>query len=467
MEETLQTFQRLTAFLLENEQQQPVPAPIEPDDLLRTLDLSLADEAVPDQELEARLRELIQHTPKTASRLFFNQLFGGRNSQAVLGDLLAVMLNNSMYTYKVAGPMIGVEKTLLAEVSRRIGYGADAGGTIAAGGSMTNFMAMNMARDIARPQARQEGMTAGLVAYTSAEAHYSIPKNAAFLGIGRQNVRSVPTNARGEMQPDALAAMIEEDLRLGNQPFFVNATAGTTVFGAFDPIAPLAAICRKHRVWLHVDGAYCGAVIFSRRHRHLVSGLERSDSFSFNAHKMIGTPLSCSLLVTQDRKHLHDSYSNDAQYLYQTGSDDWNPGKTSFQCGRRNDALKFWTLWKSVGTQGLEALVDKQFVLADFARTYIADHSDYQLLGIDNSISVCFNYKNIPAQELCTALYEHAEVMVGYGSFNGADFVRLVTINYRNSEDDILNFFGTMERFFEHRAEADPAPPANRAPVLS
>lgn len=467
MEETLQTFQRLTAFLLENEHQEPVPVPVEPDDLLRTLDLSLADEAIPDQELEARLRDLIRHTPKTASRLFFNQLFGGRNSQAVLGDLLAVMLNNSMYTYKVAGAMVGVEKALLAEVSRRIGYGAQAGGTVAAGGSMTNYMAMNMARDIARPHARQEGMTAGLVAYTSAESHYSIPKNAAFLGIGRQNVRWVPTNARGEMQPEALAAMIEDDHRLGKQPFFVNATAGTTVFGAFDPIEPLAAICRKYGVWLHVDGAYCGSVIFSRRYQHLVKGLELSDSFSFNAHKMIGTPLSCSLLVTQDRKHLHDSYSNDAQYLYQTSSDDWNPGKTSFQCGRRNDALKFWTLWKSAGNQGLEALVDKQFALADFARNYIANHPDYQLLGIDNSISVCFNYKNIPAQAMCTALYEHAEVMVGYGSFNGADFVRLVTINYRNSEDDILNFFKTIERFFARRAGADWNLSANRTPVLS
>ena len=174
---------------------------------------------------------------------------------------------------------------------------------------------------------------------------------------------------------------------------------------------------------------------------------ENVDSFSFNAHKMLRTPLTCSIIVTQNKKHLHQSFSNEAEYLYQTDDDDLNLGKTSLQCGRPNDALKLWTLWKSVGTNGLEQIVDHQFAMADVARDYIRNHKDYTLYSFDDSISVCFNYKNIPAKQLCTILYEQSQLMVGFGSFGDEDFVRMVTINTVLQKQDILNFFNTLETF--------------------
>jgi glutamate/tyrosine decarboxylase-like PLP-dependent enzyme len=249
------------------------------------------------------------------------------------------------------------------------------------------------------------------------------------------------------MQAEHLEALVQQDLNNGFEPFFVNATAGTTVLGAFDAIEPLVNICRTHQLWLHVDGAYCGGVIFSTKYKHLVKGLERSDSFSVNAHKMLGTPLSCSILVTPHRAQLYSSFSNDAAYLYQTDGDDFNLGKTSMQCGRRNDALKLWTLWKSVGTKGLEAIVDKQFEMAKIARAYINAHEDYTLYSFDDSISVCFNYNRIPANTLCNALYEHSELMVGFGMFQNQEFVRLVTINSVLEKEDVLGFFKTLETF--------------------
>jgi sulfinoalanine decarboxylase len=157
--------------------------------------------------------------------------------------------------------------------------------------------------------------------------------------------------------------------------------------------------------------------------------------------------LTCSIIVTQDKKHLYQSFSSDAEYLYQTADDEFNLGKTSLQCGRRNDALKLWTLWKSVGSKGLEQIVDKQFKMADVARDYIRNHDDYTLYSFDDSISVCFNYKNIPAKTLCTLLYEHSEMMVGFGTFEDTEFVRLVTINTTLNKKDILNFFEVIEDF--------------------
>jgi sulfinoalanine decarboxylase/sulfinoalanine decarboxylase/aspartate 1-decarboxylase len=310
-------------------------------------------------------------------------------------------------------------------------------------------MALVMARDAKDPNCRTEGMSQPMVVYTSKESHYSNGKNASFAGIGKNNIRYISADSKGRMIPEKLEKQIIEDLEEELLPTYVNVTAGTTVLGAFDPINNIADITEKYGVWLHVDGAYCGSVIFSDHYKHLVTGIERSNSFSYNAHKMIGTPLTCSIILVNDKKHLYDSFSNQADYLYQTDGDDFNLGKTSFQCGRRNDALKFWTLWKSVGTNGLKQIVDHQFELADVAREYVRNNSNYTLYSFDDSISICFNYKNIDPSALCTALYEHQITVVGFGSFEEDSFIRLVTINANNEKSDILNFFKILEEFVE------------------
>ena len=452
MRNTLDLFHRITNELLDDEIQNSVSEFIPSDSLYQRMDLQLGRKGISESEFEEVLKDLLLKTPKTATNAFFNQLFGGRNETAVLGDLLSVILNNSMYTYKAAGPQIGVEKTILREVCSIIGWNDQADGTFAPGGSMTNFMSVVMARDASNPDIRHNGAYKPMTVYTSNESHYSIPKNAAFAGIGKDNVRYVPSDDEGRMDPKQLERMVEEDLEKGLIPIMVNLTAGTTVLGAFDPIPAVRQLCDKFDMWLHVDGAYCGSVIFSEKYKHLVAGLEQVDSFSFNAHKMLGTPLSCSIIVAQNKDHLYHSFSNDASYLYQTDHDEFNLGKTSLQCGRRNDALKFWTLWKSVGSEGLEEIVDHQFLLADVARDYIRKNSDYRLYSHDESVSVCFNYKDIPAREICTLLYEHSELLVGYGSFDGDEFIRLVTINAQNDEKDILNFFKKMEEFVEENS---------------
>ena len=453
MEQSLEIFDRLVRELLADEAQNPVAEYIPSAKLFDRLDLKLQKDGISADELEAALKDLIFTTPRTATNAFFNQLFGGRQERAILGDLLSVILNNSMYTYKAAGPQIGVEKAVLREVCDMIGWDKTSDGTLAPGGSMTNFMGMLMARDAYNETTRYAGVHQKMTVYTSAESHYSIPKNAAFAGIGRDNVRKIATDAKGRMDMAALRGAIKTDLKSGLHPVLINCTAGTTVLGAFDDIRAASRIAKAFNIWLHVDGAYCGSVLFSGRYKHLIDGVELVDSFTLNAHKMLGTPLGCSLILVKDKKHLHDSFSNDASYLYQTDHDEFNLGKMSLQCGRRNDALKLWVLWKSLGTSGLECLVDKQFELADVARDYVRQHPDYADHSVDESVSVCFNYKNIPAKEICTQLYEQSELLVGYGSFKVDRFIRLVTINAGNETEDILKFFATLENFVARHSD--------------
>jgi len=442
----LQQFQEIVQLILTEEKDHPVAKPVSVDELSSAVNLTLQDDPISDETFYNEFQTLVKKTPKTASKSFFNQLVGGRRSRALLGDLMASVLNNSMYTYKVAGPMVGVEREIVNKLAQMLGYADNAGGTIASGGSMSNFMAMVLARD-AKSDSIQEGVMHKMILYTSEASHYSIAKNASLMGIGRKQVRFIPTNELGEMKVDLLEAAILEDSESGKVPFFVNVTSGTTVLGAFDSIVEASKICKKHHLWLHVDGAYCGSVIFSEKYKHFLKGVELSDSFSLSAHKMLGTPLTCSVFITQHRQQLYESFSSDASYLFQSEKDDFNPGKSSFQCGRRNDALKLWTLWKSIGTKGLEKLVNHQFELAEVARNYIRSSKDYTLYSFDDSISICFNYKNIPAKMLSKELYLHSQLMVSHGSFEDHHFIRLVTINSDNSEKEILDFFKTIEQF--------------------
>lgn len=450
MQQLLQNFNQIVQKLVEAELDPGIAPHIPPDELNETLNLTLEDQGISHDHFVQAIQQLTLATPLTSSNKFFNQLFGGRKAPAVLGDLLAVMLNNSMYTYKAAGAQVGAEKEVIRKILDIIGWSEHAEGTIAPGGSMANFMGLLMARDHKDQDSGYKGVHKTMRIYTSAESHYSTLKNASFAGMGRENVVLIESDAEGKMNAELLEKAITVDLEKGYLPTMVNATAGTTVLGVFDDLEALSALCSKHDIWLHVDGAYCGAVIFSAKYKHLIKGVEKADSFCFNAHKMLGTPLSCSIILSKNKQALYDSFANEASYLYQTDHDLFNLGKISLQCGRRNDGLKFWALWKSVGTKGLEQMVDHQFDLADIAREYIRSNSDYQLYSDDDSISICFNYQGITAEELCTLLYEHEKLLVGYGSFRDTTFVRLITINTNNTKEDILNFFTILEQFVAH-----------------
>lgn len=140
-------FNEIVNEFLNDEKLNPISKKINIEDLHKTLDLSLSENPITKKEFSESLRKLILSSPKSSSKLFFNQLFGGRHSKAVIGDLLAVLLNNSMATYKISGPQVGVEKEILFQVKNLIGYKENYGGTFPTGGSMSNFMSLIIARD--------------------------------------------------------------------------------------------------------------------------------------------------------------------------------------------------------------------------------------------------------------------------------------------------------------------------------
>lgn len=140
-----------------------------------------------------------------------------------------------------------------------------------------------------------------LVVFTSEDAHYSVKKLAAFLGFGYDNVYLVKVDDRGKMLVSDLEAQIARAIEEGAVPLMVSSTAGTTVMGAFDPLKEIAEVCRKHRLWFHVDAAWGGGALVSRTYRRLLDGVELADSITWNPHKLLAAPQQCSTLLLRHK----------------------------------------------------------------------------------------------------------------------------------------------------------------------
>ena len=162
-----------------------------------------------------------------------------------------------------------------------------------------------------------------------ADAHYCIARSAGILGIGTNNVVKAALDERRRMDPAQLDATLAGLRAAGHPVVAVVACACATPIGAFDPLERIADICAKYGVWLHVDAAHGGAALLSPRHRHLVAGLERADSLTWDAHKMLFVPALCAFLFYKDKRHSYEAFRQNAPYLFDPSA----PGLAEYDSG--------------------------------------------------------------------------------------------------------------------------------------
>ncbi|XP_046402173.1 cysteine sulfinic acid decarboxylase-like [Ischnura elegans] len=321
------------------------------------------------EQLLAFVRFVVDYSVKTGHPHFFNQLFSSLDPYGLAGQWLTDALNPSVYTYEVA-PVFTLMETEILLSMRKLVYGdnhpsaINGDGIFCPGGSMANGCAINLARFKFAPEVKANGLHGmpRLVLFTSEDAHYSVYKMAALQGLGEDGVIVVKTDSEGRMDVGHLETQIEWAIGKGYAPFMVSATAGTTVLGAFDPLPEISRVCEKYGLWMHVDAAWGGGLLFSRSHRGLLAGIERADSITWNPHKLLAVPQQCSTLLLKHKGILSACHSRSASYLFQKDKfydTSYDIGDKYLQCGRRVDALKFWMMWKAKGTIGLERHVDK------------------------------------------------------------------------------------------------------------
>lgn len=302
-----------------------------------------------------------------------------------------------------------IEKAVTRSLARLFGFhGLNAGGISQPGGSGANLTALVVARNSLFPSTKIKGSRAeNLVLFTSAHGHYSFEKAAQICGLGSEAVKPVPVDPEGRMKVSELKHMVRESRRNGEIPFFVNTTAGTTVLGSYDPLVEIADVCQDEQLWFHVDASWGGSIVFSETHKHKLRGGERADTLTVTPHKMLGVPITCSFLLTNDVKRFHTANTLPAAYLFHTREtersingeinstfDAWDLADLTLQCGRKGDSLKLAMSWVWYGSEGFAERIDHAFDVAGVLANLVENSSDLILVSHNPPpcLQVCFYF---------------------------------------------------------------------------
>lgn len=402
-----------------------------PEELKRKLDLTVPENGVSEEVLLRDLENYLKHTPHTLTPRFQNQLFSGLHPASLAGEILATYSNTTMATYEVAPVATLMERELTSFLRKKIGW-SEGDGIMVTGGSNANFVGMLLARNLRFPKTKLNGNgNHKFTAFVSEESHYSFDKACNMMGLGISALRKVASTESGLMDVGALREEIKKSLSAGETPFFIGATAGTTVLGVYDPIDEIALVAKEFHLWLHIDGAWGGSVVLSENQRHLVKGIEAADSVGIDTHKMLGTGLMSSFLVTKHPHALRKSNdSGGADYIFhESDESDLNLGPSSLQCGRRADAVKVWMLFRALGDKGISQMIDTLFSHARTAALLIQEMPELKLLQAPAMLNVCFEFTdkkhNVSAAR--KRLLQTGNHYVNIATRKNATFFRMIT----------------------------------------
>jgi glutamate/tyrosine decarboxylase-like PLP-dependent enzyme len=383
-----------------------------PEELRDILQLEIPEQGRRQEGLIEVLQKVLQYSVNTWHQGFMDKLYASTNAPGIAAELILATLNTNVHVYQVSPALTVIEKYTGQRLANLFGLnGPRAGGISVQGGSASNTTSVVIARNNLYPKTKVDGNgDYKFVLFTSAHGHYSVEKAAQMLGFGSNATWAVPIDKQGRMIPAELEKLVQKAQSEGRTPFYVNATAGTTVLGSFDPFEEISAICQKYNMWFHIDGSWGGSFVFSRRQRQKLAGAEKANSIAINPHKMIGVPVTCSYLLAADMRQFHRANTLPAGYLFHNedtvsaengdceleieSPEVWDLADLTLQCGRRADSLKLFLGWTYYGTEGYEQQIDTACDIAAHLATLVDKNPNFILISENPPpcLQVCFYY---------------------------------------------------------------------------
>jgi glutamate/tyrosine decarboxylase-like PLP-dependent enzyme len=312
------------------------------------------------------LAQLERGVTQVTSPRYFGLFNPAPTFPAQCADRIAAAFNPQLASATTSPAAVEIEAHVIRAVVRRAGLPPEAGGHFTSGGAEANYTALICALTRAEPGFAERGARAfagAPVFYVSRESHLAWFKIAHQAGIGRTAVRLVGTDGAGQLDPHALAAMIEADRAAGMAPVMIAATAGTTNAGMIDPLASCAETARRFGLWFHIDAAWGGALIASNRFRSRLAGMDRADSVTIDAHKWFAVTMGCGMFLTCDPSILATAFqaANDYMPSHHAGRD---PYLNSVQWSRRFLGLRLFLSLAAAGWDGYARHVEHAIELA-------------------------------------------------------------------------------------------------------
>jgi glutamate/tyrosine decarboxylase-like PLP-dependent enzyme len=400
---------------------------------------------------------LFAHSLFNAHPRFYGYITASPAPIGILGDFLASALNANSGARVLSPAATELEAQTIRWIAELIGYPADCGGLMVSGGNMANLVCFWAARAArAGWDVRQQGLiTEGarpLRVYASAETHTWIQKAADLSGLGTAAIRWVPVLADQRMDVAALERAIAADTAGGDRPLLVVGTAGSVSTGAVDPLRAIAAVCRAHGAWFHVDGAYGGFAAASPEAPADLAGLADADSVAVDPHKWLYAPLEAGCALVRDVEHLRAAFAYHPPYYHfeerVTNYVDFGP-----QNSRGFRALKVWLALRQVGAAGYRAMITDDIRLARRLAGVVAAHPELEATSQALSIST---FRFVPAdlraragepavaaylddlnKALLDRLQRGGELFVSNAIVGGRYVLRACIVNFNTAEADI------------------------------
>ena len=405
---------------------------------------------------------LCEHTLQTAHPRHFAYVIGAASRLGMLADLLAAALNTPVTSYPPFPIGVALEHQTIGWMAELLGYPAGCAGLFVSGGSVGNFLGIvaglhNRATWDVRSKGLSDPAAARTRVYLTSEAHISITRAITICGLGSDKIRRITTDEQGRMNLDDLRQQVERDRADGLTPLLVAASAGTTSTGAVDPLPAIAALCREHELWLHVDGAYGGCAVMSDLAPDDLAGIRDADSLAIDPHKWMYLPMEAGCVLTRDRHALYEAFRTSADYYtwrpqnFPDGAEALPYRDQGLQTSRYLRALKVWLCLQHVGRDGYQRMLTDDIALA--RRLYDQAAAAPTLEAITHSLSVTtFRYRPAdldPEQsddreyldqinrEILARLKASGQVYLSPTVVHGAFVLRICIVNFNTTRADL------------------------------
>jgi glutamate/tyrosine decarboxylase-like PLP-dependent enzyme len=408
--------------------------------------------------LDIVARDVFPNSLKTDHPRFYAFVPSPTNFVSVIGDLLTSGHNVFAGHWMAASAAAQIEITVLDWLKELVGFPAEGAGIFVSGGSMANLTAIAAAREV-----RLGGPDERAIVYCSDQTHSSVAKGLRVIGFRPEQRRTVATDADLRLSMTALEAAIRADRAAGRVPFCVVANAGTTNTGAVDPLDPLADLCAREKLWLHVDGAYGAAAVITPRGKTALAGLGRADSVTLDPHKWLFQPYELGCVLVRDGSVLQRAFrvedEDHPDYLVDVlrhVQHDVNFYEYGVQLTRSFKALKLWLSLRAFGLAEFRRAVDVGFDMAELAERVLRDDGRWTIVTPAQMGIVTFRWSGVKrtdaeideiTRRTVDLMREDGYALVMSTTLRGRPALRLCPINPATTPAEIRETIARLGRF--------------------
>ena len=417
---------------------------------------------VPEKLIRACRETLLQYDRKNGHPRFFGYVCASADPLGALADALASVLNQNVTAWRSAPAATEMERLVVRWLDEMVAFRSGGQGLLVGGGSAANTTAIACALATVKSNNEKAPPRDRLSVYRSTQGHLSIEKAARLFGVPQENVRAIDVDAHYRMIPEALDRKLSNDLRDGLIPACVCASAGTANTGAIDPLLEIAEVCRRHRVWFHIDGAYGAPAAMTSDYHWMQDGFAQADSMSLDPHKWLFAPLDVGCVLFRDETAAAQAFSLQSEYTAvseEDGIERYAFFNYGLELSRRFRALKVWMILKGRGVRRITRMIEQNISLRRYLDARIAADPRLEALGSDLSIS-CFRYHpagphtggagacepaapaeqvrlNALNRKILETLVAEGRVYMSPTTLGGRYALRVCIVNFRTMQGDI------------------------------